>query len=77
MTLEELWYAWCDVDDHTEVYLSFEGENKFDTFKFSERAKWRQYNRNIVKVFFATIQPNDRFIGGGGAFNKVTIILER
>ncbi len=24
ITLEELWYAWCDIDEHTEVYLAFD-----------------------------------------------------
>lgn len=49
ITLEELWYAWCDIDEHTEVHLAFDGEDEFDTFKFSERDKWRRYDKSIVK----------------------------
>lgn len=30
ITLEELWYAWCDIDEHTEVHLAFDGEDEFD-----------------------------------------------
>ena len=26
ITLEELWYAWCDIDEHTEAHLAFEGQ---------------------------------------------------
>ena len=47
ITLEELWYAWCDIDEHTEVHLAFDGEDEFDTFKFSERDKWRRYDKTI------------------------------
>lgn len=25
ITLEELWYAWCDIDEHTEVHLATRG----------------------------------------------------
>lgn len=33
MTVVELWNAWCDIDEHTEVHLAFDGEDEFDTFK--------------------------------------------
>ena len=74
ITLEELWYAWCDIDERTEVHLAFEGD-EFDTFKFSERDKWRQYGKKIVKVFTA-IQPDGQFFATRGVFNKVMIILK-
>lgn len=75
ITLEELWYAWCDIDAHTEVHLSFDGEDEFCTFKFSERDKWRQYDQKIVKVF-AAIQPDGQVLSTRGAFDKVMIILK-
>lgn len=75
ITLEELWYAWCDIDEHTEVHLTFDGEDEFVTFKFSERDKWRQYDEKIVKVF-AAIQPDGQFLTTRGAFDKVMIILK-
>lgn len=76
ITLEELWYAWFDVDEHTEVHLAFDGEGEFDTFKFSERDKWRRYGKKIVKIF-AGIQPGEHLFVTGAAFDKVMIILER
>ena len=57
ITLEELWYAWCD------------------TFKFSERDKWRRYDKSIV-IVFAVIQPDGQFLATRGAFDKVMIILK-
>ena len=75
LTLEELWYAWCDIDEHTEVHLAFDGEDEFVTFKFSEREKWRQYDKKIVKVFTA-IQSNAAQPVTQCAFDKVMIILE-
>ena len=75
ITLEELWYAWCDIDEHTEVHLAFDGEDEFCTFKFSERDTWRQYGQKIVKVF-AAIQPDGQFLATKGAFDKVMIILK-
>lgn len=75
ITLEELWYAWCDIDEHTEVHLAFDGEDEFDTFKFSERDKWRRYDKRIVKVF-AAMQPDGQFLATRGAFDKVMIILK-
>ena len=75
ITLEELWYAWFDIDEHTEVHLAFDGEDEFDTFKFSERDKWRRYDKRIVKVF-AVIQSDGQFLATRGAFDKVMIILK-
>lgn len=75
ITLEELWYAWCDIDAHTEVNLSFEGENEFYTFKFSERDKWRRYDKSIVKIF-AVIKPHGQLLATRGAFDKVMIVLK-
>lgn len=75
ITLEELWYAWCDIDGHTEVHLAFDGEDEFDTFKFSERDKWRRYDKAIVSVFSA-IQANQARVTQY-AFDKVIIILKR
>lgn len=75
ITLEELWYAWFDVDGHTEVHLAFDSEGEFDTFKFSEWDKWRRYKKSIVKVF-AAIQSDGQFLATGRAFDKVMIILK-
>ena len=75
ITLEELWYAWCDIDEHTEVHLAFDGEDEFCTFKFSERDKWRRYDKAIVSVFSA-IQANQARVTQY-AFDKVIIILKR
>ena len=75
ITLEELWYAWCDIDEHTEVHLTFDGEDEFYTFKFSERGKWRRYDKSIVEVFSA-IHPDGQFHATTGAFDKVMIVLK-
>lgn len=75
LTLEELWYAWCDIDEHTEVQLSFDGEEENVTFKFSERDKWRQYDKRIVSVFTA-IRSNRAQSVTQCAFDKVTIVLK-
>ena len=75
ITLEELWYAWCDIDEHTEVQLSHESDDGFETFKFGDRNKWRKYDNDVVKVF-AVIQPNQQCFVTRGAFDKVMIILE-
>lgn len=75
ITLENLWYAWCDIDGNTEVQLVFDGKGEFDTFKFSERDKWRRYDKSIVKVF-AAIQPDGEFLATRGTFDKVIIILK-
>ena len=74
ITLEELWFSWCDIDEHTEAHLVFDGD-KTVTFKFSERDKWRQYDKKIVKVFTA-IQSNSAQPVTQGAFDKVMIIVE-
>lgn len=52
ITLEELWYAWCDIDEHTEVELKYDGDEEFIVFRFGERDKWRRYDKAIVSVFF-------------------------
>lgn len=75
ITLEELWYAWCDIDEHTEVELKYDGDDEFITFRFGERDKWRQYDEKIVKVF-AAIQPDGQSLATRGAFDKVMIILK-
>ena len=74
ITLQELWYAWCDIDEHTEVQLQYEGDEDFVSFKFGERGKWRQYDSAIVRVF-SVIQANKAQVTRG-AFNKVLIILQ-
>lgn len=30
ITLEELWYAWCDIDEHTDAHLPFATRGAFD-----------------------------------------------
>lgn len=75
ITLQELWYAWCDIDAHTEVLLRYEGDEDFVSFKFGERGKWRQYDSAIVKVFSA-IQPDGQCLATRRAFDKVIIILK-
>ena len=75
ITLLELWYAWCNIDEHTEVKLKYDGYEEFITFRFGERDKWRRYDKSIVKVF-AAIQPDGQFLATRGAFDKVMIILK-
>ena len=75
ITLEELWYAWCDIDEHTEVELKYDGDEEFIAFRFGERDKWRRYDKSLVKVF-AAIQPDGQFMATRGAFDKVMIILK-
>lgn len=75
ITLEELWYAWCDIDEHTEVELKYDGDEEFIAFRFGERDKWRRYDKAIVSVFSA-IQANQVRVTQY-AFDKVIIILKR
>lgn len=75
ITLEELWYAWCDIDEHTEVELKYDGDEEFIVFRFGERDKWRRYDKAIVSVFSA-IQANQARVMQY-AFDKVVIILKR
>lgn len=75
ITLQELWNAWCDIDEHTEVLLHYEGDEDFVSFKFGERGKWRQYDSAIVRVF-SVIQGNKAQVTRG-AFDKVLIFLQR
>ena len=72
ITLEELWYAWCDIDEHTEVELKYDGDEEFITFRFGERDKWRRYDKAIVSVFSAIQARVTQY-----AFDKVIIILKR
>lgn len=72
ITLKELWYAWFDIDEHTEVILKYEGDEEFIVFRFGERDKWRRYDKAIVSVFSA-IQARVT----QDAFDKVIIILKR
>lgn len=65
MTIEEFYQSCQNCGWKTE----------FDTFKFSERDKWRRYDKSIVKVF-AAIQPDVQFLATRGAFDKVMIILK-
>ena len=75
ITLQELWYAWCDIDGHTEVLLHYDGDEDFVSFKFGERGKWRQYDSASVRVF-SVIQANKAQVTKG-AFDKALIILQR
>ena len=74
ITLKELWYAWRDIDEHTEVELKYDGDEEFIAFRF-ERDKWRRYDKSIVSAFSA-IQANPARVTRY-AFDKVTIILKR
>lgn len=74
ITLLELWYAWCDIDEHTEVELRYEGDEDFITFKFGERKKWNRYDKSIVSVF-SVIQVNQTKVTPS-TFDKVVIILK-
>lgn len=74
ITLLELWYAWCDIDEHTEVELRYEGDEDFITFKFGEREKWKRYDKSIVSVF-SVIQVNQTKVTTS-TFDKVVIILK-
>lgn len=74
ITLVELWYAWCDIDEHTEVELRYEGDEDFITFKFGERDKWKQYGKSIVSVF-SVMQVNQTNVTHS-TFDKVVIILK-
>ena len=74
ITLVELWYAWCDIDEHTEVELRFEGDEDFITFKFGERKKWKRYDKSIVSVF-SVMQVNQTNVTHS-TFDKVVIILK-
>lgn len=74
ITLLELWYAWCDIDEHTEVELRYEGDEDFITFKFGEREKWKRYDKSIVSVF-SVIQVNQTKVTPS-TFDKVVIILK-
>lgn len=74
ITLVELWYAWCDIDEHTEVELRYEGYEDFITFKFGEREKWKQYDKSIVSVF-SVMQVNQTNVTHS-TFDKVVIILK-
>lgn len=73
--LEELWYAWYDIDEHTEVKLKYDGDEEFITFRFGERDKWKRYDNAIVSVFLV-IQANQAKVTQC-AFDKVVIILKR
>lgn len=75
ITLKELWYAWCDIDEHTEVELKYDGDEEFIAFRFGERDKWRRYDKAIVSVFSA-IQANQARVTQC-PFDKVIIILKR
>lgn len=75
ITLEELWYAWCDIDEHTEVELKYDDEEEFIVFRFGERNKWRRYDKAIVSVF-STIETKQVRVTKH-AFDKVIIILKR
>ena len=75
ITLEELWYTWCDIDEHTEAKLKYDGDVEFIAFRFGERYKWRRYDKAIVSVFSA-IQDNQAR-GTQHPFDKVIIILKR
>lgn len=72
ITLEELWYAWCDIDEHTEVELKYDGDEEFIAFRFGERDKRRRYDKAIVSVFSAIQTRVTQY-----AFDKVIIILKR
>lgn len=72
ITLKELRYAWCDIDEHTEVKLKYDGDEEFITFRFGERDKWRRYDKAIVSVFSAIQGSVTQY-----AFDKVIIILKR
>lgn len=74
ITLVELWYAWRDIDEHTEVELRFEGDEYFITFKFGEREKWKRYDKSIVSVF-SVMQVNQTNVTHS-TFDKVMIILK-
>lgn len=75
ITLEELWCAWCDIDEHTEVELKYDGDEEFITFRFGDRDKWKRYDNAIVSMFSA-IQANQAKVTQY-AFDKVIIILKR
>lgn len=74
ITLLDLWYAWCDIDEHTEVELRYDGDEDFITFKFGEREKWKRYDKSIVSVF-SVIQVNQTKVRPS-PFDKVVIILK-
>lgn len=72
ITLKELWYAWCDIDENTEVELKYDGDEEYITFRFGERNRWKRYDNAIVSVFSAIQARVTPY-----AFDKVIIILKR
>lgn len=75
ITLQELWYAWCDIDEHTEAELKYDDDEEFIAFRFGERDKWRRYDKAVVSVFSAIYDNQARVTQH--PFDKVSIILKR